>query len=208
MGSEFNGYATDITTSYPVSGKFTDDQRAVHQAVLEAQSAVLHSMKPGVKWTDMHRLSERVILKHLLEMGVLVYTEGIDTKNPKVQQMVIDELMKINMASLFMPHGLGHFMGMTVHGMFCSLAACAVFTGVMCVRQTDKTNPTQLPDITNCLFFALCLSFEHQRCHPMSCTAPLWMPLNDIHSNLVTEVQGIHKATRIIFYCKPLTHLP
>jgi len=95
-------YATDITCSYPVSGKFSEDQTSVHNAVREAQQAVFDSLRPGVSWLEMHQLAERVILKHLLRMGLL-------------KGATVDELMEVNMGSVFMPHGLGHFIGMDVH---------------------------------------------------------------------------------------------
>ena len=102
MGAEFQGYATDITRSYPVNGKFTPDQRLVHDAVYEAQRAVIAAMKPGVYWPDMHRLAERVILAHLIKAGLL--------KGGSVQDMEAAFV-----ASVFMPHGLGHMLGLNVH---------------------------------------------------------------------------------------------
>jgi Xaa-Pro dipeptidase len=65
MGAEFAGYATDITRSYPVNGKFTADQAIVHNAVLDAQQSVLQAMRPGVMWPAMHKLAERRIITHL-----------------------------------------------------------------------------------------------------------------------------------------------
>jgi Xaa-Pro dipeptidase len=102
MGAEYSGYTTDLTRSYPINGKFSDDQKMIHNAVYAAQQAVYAAMKPGVQWTDMHRLSERVILQHLLNAGLL-------------QNGTVDEMMAVNVASYFMPHGLGHLLGMNVH---------------------------------------------------------------------------------------------
>merc|ERR1712080_621776 len=85
-----------------VGGKFSDKQRAIYIAVLDAQQAVESAMKPGVNWCKMHRLAEEVILKHLLKIGL-------------VQNGTIEELMAANLGATFMPHGLGHFMGMNVH---------------------------------------------------------------------------------------------
>ncbi|KAL8275795.1 hypothetical protein Esti_000358 [Eimeria stiedai] len=65
MGGTFGGYATDITCTFPVSGSFTEAQREIYLAVLDAQQSVIRSMRPGVRWTDMHRLAEKVLLKHL-----------------------------------------------------------------------------------------------------------------------------------------------
>lgn len=59
MGGEYACYGADITTSFPVSGKFTPNQRMVYSAVLAAVYAVEDAMKPGVKWLDMHTLSYR-----------------------------------------------------------------------------------------------------------------------------------------------------
>jgi Xaa-Pro dipeptidase len=101
MGAEYNGYATDITRAYPVNGKFTKEQREVYDAVRASQVAVLDSMKPGVLWSDMHRLAEKVILQHLLKMGLVKGT--------------LEELIAANIATVFMPHGLGHFLGLHVH---------------------------------------------------------------------------------------------
>ena len=55
----------------------------------------------GVKWADMHRLAERVQLECLRDMGLL--------------QGDVDEMMKLRLGAVFMPHGLGHFMGLDVH---------------------------------------------------------------------------------------------
>lgn len=102
MGAEFNGYATDITRSYPVNGKFTPDQRIVHDAVYDAQRQVIAALKPGVFYPDMHRLAERVIVTHLLKAGIL-------------HNGTVDEMMAAHIGSVFMPHGLGHLLGMAVH---------------------------------------------------------------------------------------------
>ncbi|GAB5369527.1 hypothetical protein AAMO2058_001412500 [Amorphochlora amoebiformis] len=102
MGGEFQGYATDITASYPVSGKFTKDQEAIHTAVREAQEAVFSQLKPGTSWLEMHKAAERVILTHLLNIGIL-------------KDATVEELMAEHIGAVFMPHGLGHFMGLDVH---------------------------------------------------------------------------------------------
>ncbi|MCH97494.1 xaa-Pro dipeptidase-like, partial [Trifolium medium] len=54
MGAEYHFYASDITCSYPINGKFTSDQSLIYNAVLDAHDAVIASMKPGVSWVDMH----------------------------------------------------------------------------------------------------------------------------------------------------------
>merc|ERR1712071_745478 len=103
MGSEYNGYATDLTRSYPVNGKFTERQRRIHAAVTEAQTEVYAALRPGVEWKDMHRISERVIAKHLLDLGIL-------------QNGTVDEICENTYAvSALFSTGLGHLLGLNVH---------------------------------------------------------------------------------------------
>nr|CDJ93912.1 Peptidase M24B and Peptidase M24 domain containing protein [Haemonchus contortus] len=101
MGPEYNCYASDITTSFPANGKFTEKQKMVYNAVLEANRAVFEAAKPGVRWTDMHLLSEKVILTHLQKAGLLTGD--------------IDEMVNARLGAVFMPHGLGHLVGLDVH---------------------------------------------------------------------------------------------
>lgn len=97
MGANYFGYAADITCSYPVNGKFTDDQRFIYNAVLAACQAVHVNVKPGVNWTTMHDLANRVLLTKLKEGGLL--------------QGDIDDMMKAGINAVFQPHGLGHLIG-------------------------------------------------------------------------------------------------
>jgi Xaa-Pro dipeptidase len=100
-GAEYHGYASDITCSYPVNGRFSTEQRAVYDTVLAANLAVQRAMKPGVAWPDMHRLAERTIASGLRDLGLLKGS--------------VDELLEHHVPALFMPHGLGHLMGLDVH---------------------------------------------------------------------------------------------
>jgi Xaa-Pro aminopeptidase len=61
LGGEYNCYASDITRTYPASGRFTDDQKAIYQAVLDAQNACIERIRPGVLWEDLHRLATEII---------------------------------------------------------------------------------------------------------------------------------------------------
>jgi Xaa-Pro dipeptidase len=101
MGCEYHCYASDISRSFPVSGKFTLEQKQIYESVLAAQEAVMKAMKPGVSWVDMHKLSNRVICEELKKYGFL--------------KGDIDEMMKHHIGAIFMPHGLGHFMGIDTH---------------------------------------------------------------------------------------------
>ncbi|KAL4583494.1 hypothetical protein LXL04_008068 [Taraxacum kok-saghyz] len=65
MGAEFHFYASDITCSFPVNGKFTSNQRLIYNSVLDAHDDVISTMKPGVNWVDMHKLAEKTILQSL-----------------------------------------------------------------------------------------------------------------------------------------------
>ncbi|KAA8596125.1 hypothetical protein FQN60_011416, partial [Etheostoma spectabile] len=97
MGGEYYCYSSDITCSFPANGKFTPDQRAIYEAVLKSSRTVMAAIKPGVKWTDMHRMADRVHLEELVKIGIL---------NGNVEDM-----LKVHMGSVFMPHGLGHLLG-------------------------------------------------------------------------------------------------
>ena len=66
MGATYYGFCSDITCSYPVSGKFTADQKLIYNAVLRACTAVIAALKPGVSWKDMHLLANREMLQDLL----------------------------------------------------------------------------------------------------------------------------------------------
>ncbi|XP_024017135.1 xaa-Pro dipeptidase [Morus notabilis] len=101
MGAEYNFYGSDITCSFPVNGKFTFDQSLIYNAVLDAHNAVIASMKPGACWVDMHKLAEKIILESLTRAGILVGN--------------VDDMMSERVGALFMPHGLGHFLGIDTH---------------------------------------------------------------------------------------------
>ncbi|MCQ2819292.1 MAG: aminopeptidase P family protein [archaeon] len=102
MGTKLCNYVSDITCTVPVNGKFTDKQKAIYNIVLNANKAVQNAAKPGVSWTDMHLLAEEEILKGLKEIGLL---GDFDVK----------EMQDNRVAYYFMPHGLGHFIGLEVH---------------------------------------------------------------------------------------------
>jgi len=114
MGAEYHCYAADITCSFPIvdapagGSAFTADQRMVYDAVLDAQRAVLAALRPGVLWPDMHRLAERAILRALLAGGVL-HTAGHATEE------ALDAMVEADLGAVFMPHGLGHLIGLDTH---------------------------------------------------------------------------------------------
>ncbi|XP_067209134.1 xaa-Pro dipeptidase isoform X1 [Linepithema humile] len=101
MGGNYCGYAADITCSFPANGKFTEDQKLIYNAVLKARDAVIAAARPGVVWTDMHLLANRVMLTALKEGGLLVGD--------------VEDMIKVGLNEVFQPHGLGHLLGLDVH---------------------------------------------------------------------------------------------
>jgi Xaa-Pro dipeptidase len=108
MGAEYNCYASDITCSFPVSGSFTNDQKSIYEAVLAAQIQVMSKLKPGVSWVEMHRVAEREILKGLVGCGIL------DDGGKELDE-VVETMIEADLGAIFMPHGLGHFIGIDTH---------------------------------------------------------------------------------------------
>ena len=96
-------YASDITRTVPVGGKFDTRQAEVYQIVLDANMAAIDAIKPGVPYRDVHFLASRVIVDGLKNLGIM---KG-DT----------EEAVQAGAHTLFLPHGLGHMMGLDVHDM-------------------------------------------------------------------------------------------
>ncbi|KAI3956777.1 hypothetical protein MKW92_014028 [Papaver armeniacum] len=96
-GAEYNFYVSDITCSFPVNGKFTSDQKLIYNAILKAHNDVISTMKPGVNLVDMQKSAEKSILESLKDGGILVGDVG--------------EMMIERVGAAFMPHGLGHLLG-------------------------------------------------------------------------------------------------
>ncbi|PNW81055.1 hypothetical protein CHLRE_07g342920v5 [Chlamydomonas reinhardtii] len=101
-GCEYYVYGSDITTTWPVNGKFTPQQRGVYEAVMTAHRDVLAAMKPGVSWLSMQELAYRRILEGLAAAGLLAGGS-------------VDDYLAAELGALFMPHGLGHFLGLNTH---------------------------------------------------------------------------------------------
>jgi Xaa-Pro aminopeptidase len=96
-------YASDITRTVPVGGKFDTRQAEVYQIVLDANMAAIDATKPGVLYRDVHFLACRTIVNGLKSLGIM---KG-DT----------EEAVQAGAHTLFLPHGLGHMMGLDVHDM-------------------------------------------------------------------------------------------
>lgn len=100
-GYEYNGYASDVTRTFPANGRFTGDQAAIYQVCLDALNKTIDAVKPGVKMEELHLAACRIILHGLKELGIVKGN--------------IEEMMEKNIFALFFPHGLGHFLGLDTH---------------------------------------------------------------------------------------------
>jgi Xaa-Pro aminopeptidase len=100
-GCEFDCYASDITRTFPVNGRFTPEQRAVYGVVLEAQYAAIEKTQPGNHWNEPHDAAVRVITQGLVKLGLL---------NGKVPQLIKEGAYR-----KFFMHRTGHWLGMDVH---------------------------------------------------------------------------------------------
>jgi Xaa-Pro aminopeptidase len=100
-GCEYDYYASDITRTIPVSGRFTPEQRAVYEIVLEAQLAAIEKTVKGNHWNDPHDAAVRVITKGLRKLGLLDGT--------------VSRLIKDQAYREFFMHRTGHWLGMDVH---------------------------------------------------------------------------------------------
>eukprot|EP00555_Chaetoceros_dichaeta_P001760 CAMPEP_0198277132 /NCGR_PEP_ID=MMETSP1447-20131203/65684_1 /TAXON_ID=420782 /ORGANISM="Chaetoceros dichaeta, Strain CCMP1751" /LENGTH=309 /DNA_ID=CAMNT_0043972129 /DNA_START=638 /DNA_END=1567 /DNA_ORIENTATION=- len=105
MGAEYFGYGSDVTCTFPAGGVFDPRQREVYEGVLNAQRVVIGMMKPGVAWTDCHKAAEGEILKKLIQLGLVIITDGKS----------VEDLVEMRLGAVFMPHGLGHLIGVDTH---------------------------------------------------------------------------------------------
>jgi Xaa-Pro aminopeptidase len=97
------GYAGDITRTTPVSGRFDASQKAIYEAVLQANLKAIEMSRPGVFYRDVHLASARVIADNLKDAGIM--------------RGNMDDAVAQGAHALFFPHGLGHAMGLDVHDM-------------------------------------------------------------------------------------------
>ena len=100
-GCEYDYYASDVTRTFPVGGKFTEPQRAIYQLVLDAQLAAIGATRPGKTLDEVHRVALETIVDGLIALGLL---SGSRQKN-------IDE----NLYRPFFMHRTSHYLGMDVH---------------------------------------------------------------------------------------------
>jgi Xaa-Pro aminopeptidase len=100
-GCEYEYYASDITRTFPVNGRFSPEQKAIYELVLKAQLAAIEQVKPGNHWNDPHDTTVKVLTAGLVELGLL--------------QGEVDKLIESGAYRDFYMHRAGHWLGMDVH---------------------------------------------------------------------------------------------
>jgi Xaa-Pro aminopeptidase len=100
-GGELDGYAADITRTFPVSGTFNGPQRAIYELVLAAQTAAAAQVKPGNRWDMPHEAAVKVIAQGLIDLGLCTGT--------------LDSVIESEDYKRFYMHRTGHWLGLDVH---------------------------------------------------------------------------------------------
>src|SRR6185437_15399454 len=100
-GCEYQGYASDITRTFPVNGQFSGAQKAIYEIVLASQLACIDAVRPGVPFHDYHKVAERVLAQGFIDLGLLSGS--------------LDEVLESGRYRQFYMHRAGHWLGMDVH---------------------------------------------------------------------------------------------
>ena len=100
-GGELGGYAADITRTFPINGKFTVEQKALYQLVLDAKNLAVNAIKPNACFAELNNIVNVFLTKGLLELGIFSGD--------------IDELIETKAIKEYFIHGLGHWLGLDVH---------------------------------------------------------------------------------------------
>ena len=100
-GAEIEGYASDLTRTFPVSAEFTGIQRDLYNVVLAAQREAIAGAGPGVEYKSLHMQASATIAEGLVDAGILRGSS--------------DDLVEADAHALFFPHGLGHMLGLSTH---------------------------------------------------------------------------------------------
>ena len=104
-GCELDGYASDITRTFPVNGKFTGPQKALYEIVLASQAAAVEATRPGRRFMDGHDAAVRVLAQGMLDTGLL----------DKDKVGALDDVIEKGAYRQFYMHRTGHWLGMDVH---------------------------------------------------------------------------------------------
>jgi Xaa-Pro aminopeptidase len=100
-GVELEGYASDVTRTYPVGGRFEGPGREVYEVVLAAQDAALAACRPGTTLPDIHKITVRCLIEGMVSLGLLTGT--------------VDDLFKSESYREYYMHGTSHWIGLDVH---------------------------------------------------------------------------------------------
>ena len=100
-GCEFEGYAADITRTFPIGGKFSAAQKEVYEIVLAAQAAAISAAKPGKPWNSPHEAALRVLAQGFIDL--------------KLCQGSVESVLETESYKQFYMHRTGHWLGMDVH---------------------------------------------------------------------------------------------
>ena len=100
-GCELEGYASDITRTFPVNGKFSGAQQAVYELVLQAQLAAIETVRPGTRWNEPHDAALRILTQGMVDLKLL--------------QGEVDGLIEQESYKRFYMHRTGHWLGRDVH---------------------------------------------------------------------------------------------
>ena len=98
---EYQLYASDITRTFPVNGKFSSEQKALYEVVLKAQLAAIDAVRIGNSYKEPHRIAVRILVQGLLDLGLM--------------QGDIEQIIESESFHQFYMHGTGHWLGMDVH---------------------------------------------------------------------------------------------
>ena len=104
-GCELDGYASDITRTFPANGKFSGPQRALYEVVLNAQEAAVAATRAGARFVDGHEAAVRVLSQGLLDLGLLSSDKA----------GTLEDVIERRLYSRFYMHRTGHWLGMDVH---------------------------------------------------------------------------------------------
>jgi Xaa-Pro aminopeptidase len=97
------GWASDVTRTWPAAATFSETQRALYEVVLAAQVAAIDAVRPGASYRAIHRQTGKKLIEGLIGLGIL--------------RGDVDSLYERGAAALFFPHGVGHLLGLDVHDM-------------------------------------------------------------------------------------------
>ncbi|NOT74789.1 MAG: aminopeptidase P family protein [Cyclobacteriaceae bacterium] len=121
LGAEYHGYTADITRTFPVSGKFSPEQKQIYELVLKAQEEAMKSCKPGTPMSKLTMICQEIINKGLFDLGII---------------------KSITERHFYFPHGVSHHIGLDVHD---------IGGGVLEENNTVTIEPgIYIPDNSNC----------------------------------------------------------